>query len=226
MPPKSSWDRALDELRAAGEVGVEALDAAVVERAARCTSSPRSGRAAAARAASRAARRPGRAPGSSRRARRAPRRRRRTASAPRQAPTGCCGGSPRSSPCGRCRGSRTSRSTASRGAPRRSASSKEARIETPSSGFCWTPLTNVGSGSPAASRIVARHVDDVGELGADLALRLDAGGPVHDGAVARAAPVRGDLLGPLVGRVHRVRPADRVVVVGRRRAELVDVGRP
>ena len=46
--------------------------------------------------------------------------------------------------------------------------------------------------------------------------------PVDDRAVARPAPVRGDLLRPLVRRVHRVRPADRVVVVGVRRAEVVD----
>ena len=49
--------------------------------------------------------------------------------------------------------------------------------------------------------------------------------PVHDRAVARAAPVRRHLLGPLVGRVHRVRPADRVVVVGIRPAEEVDLRR-
>ena len=67
-----------------------------------------------------------------------------------------------------------------------------------------------------------RDVDDVGELGAHLALGRDAVGPVHDGAVAGAAPVGGDLLGPLVGRVHGVRPADRVVVVGARGAEVVD----
>ena len=65
-------------------------------------------------------------------------------------------------------------------------------------------------------------VDHVVELGADLALGLDASRPVDDRAVARAAPVRGDLLRPLVGRVHRVRPADRVVVVRLRRAEVVD----
>ena len=67
-----------------------------------------------------------------------------------------------------------------------------------------------------------RDVDHVVELRADLALGLDALGPVDDGAVARAAPVRGDLLGPLVGRVHGVRPAHGVVVVGLRPAELVD----
>ena len=67
-------------------------------------------------------------------------------------------------------------------------------------------------------------VDHVVELRADLASRLDAARPVHDRPVARAAPVRRDLLRPLVRRVHRVRPADRVVVVGVRRAEVVDPG--
>ena len=70
-----------------------------------------------------------------------------------------------------------------------------------------------------------RDVDDVAELRADLALGLDAFRPVDDGAVACAAPVRRDLLGPLVGRVHRVRPADGVVVVRLGSAELVDPGR-
>ena len=68
-----------------------------------------------------------------------------------------------------------------------------------------------------------RDVDHVMELAADLALGLDAVRPVHDRAVARAAPVRRHLLGPLVGRVHRVRPADRVVVVGFGPAEVVDL---
>ncbi len=67
-----------------------------------------------------------------------------------------------------------------------------------------------------------RDVDHVMELRADLALRLDAARPVHDRAVPRAAPVRGHLLRPLVRGVHRVRPADRVVVVGRGGAEVVD----
>ena len=66
------------------------------------------------------------------------------------------------------------------------------------------------------------HVNAVGELRANLALGLDALGPVDDGGVARAAPVRGDLLGPLEGRVHGVRPGDGVVVVGFRSAEFVD----
>ena len=48
-------------------------------------------------------------------------------------------------------------------------------------------------------------------------------GPAHDGGVARAAPVRGDLLGPLIRRAQRVRPADRVVRVGPRGADAVDV---
>ncbi len=60
------------------------------------------------------------------------------------------------------------------------------------------------------------------ELAALLAPRLDAPRPVHDRAVARAAPVRGHLLGPLVGRVHGVGPAHGVVVVGLRAAQFVD----
>jgi hypothetical protein len=67
-----------------------------------------------------------------------------------------------------------------------------------------------------------RDVDHVMELRADLALRLDAVGPVDDRAVAGAAEMRCDLLGPLVRRVHRVRPADGVVVLRARRAQLVD----
>ena len=53
-------------------------------------------------------------------------------------------------------------------------------------------------------------VDDVVELRAHLATRREARRPVHDRPVARSAPVRGDLLRPLIGRVHGVRPADRV----------------
>ena len=70
-----------------------------------------------------------------------------------------------------------------------------------------------------------RDVDDVVELVRTSPLRRDAVRPVDDRAVAGAAPVGGDLLGPLVGRVHGVRPADRVVVVGVGAAELVDGAR-
>ena len=164
------------------------------------------------------------APASSRRARRAPRRRRRTTGISAARPTGCCAASPRSSPRGRCRGCRTSRSTASSAGRRR----RRRRRCTPSrrrrSGCCWTPLTLSGAGSRAASSTVGGDVDHVVELRADLAACLDPGRPVHDRAVARAAPVRRDLLRPLVRRVHRVRPADGVVVVGRGGAEVVDLG--
>ena len=84
------------------------------------------------------------------------------------------------------------------------------------------PLTKVGCGQPGRLEDGRRDVDDVVELVADLALGLDPVRPADDRAVAGAAPVRGDLLGPLVGRVHRVGPADRVVVVGLGRPELVD----
>ena len=91
----------------------------------------------------------------------------------------------------------------------------------PSMGDCSTPLTMVGSGSPAASQDGRRQVDDVGELGAQPAGLLDPVRPVHDGPVAGAAPVRGHLLGPLERGVVRPGPTDRVVVVGVRPAEVV-----
>ena len=93
---------------------------------------------------------------------------------------------------------------------------------TPSIGVCWTPFTDRRLGQAGRLEDGRRDVDDVVELRADLALGLDALRPVDDRAVAGAAPVRGDLLGPLVGRVHRVRPADGVVVVGLGPAELVE----
>jgi hypothetical protein len=69
-----------------------------------------------------------------------------------------------------------------------------------------------------------RHVDDVVELRPNLASGFDPLGPVDDGAVARSAPVGGDLFGPLVGSVQGVRPAHSVVVVRLWPAELVDPG--
>ena len=67
-------------------------------------------------------------------------------------------------------------------------------------------------------------VDHVVELLPYVALGLDPLRPVHDRPVPGSAPVRGDLLRPLVGRVHRMRPADRVVVVRLGAAELIDMG--
>ena len=95
---------------------------------------------------------------------------------------------------------------------------------TPSIGSCWMPFTEIRLREPGRLQDRRRHVDDVGELRADLALGLDPLGPVDDRAVARAAPVRGDLLGPLVRRIHGMRPAHGVVVVGLRPAELVEPG--
>src|SRR5690242_4414270 len=51
------------------------------------------------------------------------------------------------------------------------------------------------------------------ELMAGLALGLDAFWPMYDCTVARSAPMRRDLLGPLVRSVHRVRPADGVMII-------------
>src|SRR6266705_6547027 len=59
------------------------------------------------------------------------------------------------------------------------------------------------------------------ELRADATLVLDARGPGDDHAVASTAEVRGNLLGPLEWRVHRVRPTDRVVIERRWATELI-----
>ena len=59
-----------------------------------------------------------------------------------------------------------------------------------------------------------RHdVDDVMELVTDAALVLDHGGPRNRGALADAAEVRRDLLGPQEGRVEGPAPCHRHVVV-------------
>ena len=67
-----------------------------------------------------------------------------------------------------------------------------------------------------ADRIEDRRddVDDVVELVADAAGVLDALRPAHHHAGARAAEVRGDLLDPAIGRIHREGPRHREVGVG------------
>ncbi len=69
-----------------------------------------------------------------------------------------------------------------------------------------------------------RDVDNMRELAAHAALFLDAVGPMHDRAVARAAPVRSHLLGPLVGCIHRPGPTHREVAVGSFATELIQLG--
>ena len=67
-------------------------------------------------------------------------------------------------------------------------------------------------------------VGHVVELGAGLGPGREPGGPVGHHPVAGAPEVGGHLLGPLVRGAGGVGPAHRIVVVGRRRPELVDVG--
>ena len=75
----------------------------------------------------------------------------------------------------------------------------------------------------AGQFIEGRHdVDHMEELAADTALVLDARRPRYDHRVARAAKVAGHLLGPLKGRVHRVRPGRREMVEIFRSAKVVD----
>src|SRR5262249_33927565 len=64
-------------------------------------------------------------------------------------------------------------------------------------------------------------VDAVVPLRAQLALGLYSLRPGDDHAVPGAPVVAGDLLGPLKRGTHRIRPADRVVVVCLPRADVV-----
>ncbi len=86
------------------------------------------------------------------------------------------------------------------------------------------PLDGLGQRQTGGVEHGGQHVDHVVELVADLPACLHAGRPVHHQAVAGAAEVRGDLLGPLVRRVHGQRPAHRIHRVGHRPADLVDPG--
>ena len=85
-----------------------------------------------------------------------------------------------------------------------------------------TPFTIVGAGSSAASRIVGATSMTWWNCVRISTRRVDAAWPVYDQSVAGSAKVRRDLLGPLVRRVHRVRPANGVVVECPRRTQVVD----
>ena len=50
-----------------------------------------------------------------------------------------------------------------------------------------------------------RKVDEMMQLAAQFAPGFDPVRPVDDGAVSGTAKMRGDLFGPLIGRVHRMR---------------------
>ena len=84
------------------------------------------------------------------------------------------------------------------------------------------PLSERRLGNPGRIEHRRRDVDQMTEVGADLSPLAEAARPVHDRSVAGAAPMRGDLLHPLIRRVHGVRPANREVVQRLRGAELVD----
>ena len=76
---------------------------------------------------------------------------------------------------------------------------------------------------PAASQDRRHDVDAVMELRAHAALVRDLLRPGDHQRVARAAEMGRDLLAPLERRVHRPRPADRIVVVGGGAADLVQL---
>ena len=98
-------------------------------------------------------------------------------------------------------------------------------IDTPSIGPLLDAIDRLRLGNAGGLERRRRHVDHVVELAADLALRLDALGPLQDHAVARAAEVARHLLGPLERRVRRPGPADRVVRERGRAAPVFDVAR-
>ena len=66
-----------------------------------------------------------------------------------------------------------------------------------------------------------RDIDHVVPLRAQAALVLDPRWPRDHETVSRSAVMRRDLLGPLEWRVHRMRPADRIMVVGFPGADVV-----
>ena len=84
---------------------------------------------------------------------------------------------------------------------------------TPSIGFCATPLNCGGHFNADDFENRRRDVDHVVELVADFAAGLDPLRPGDGQAVAGAAEVAGDLLGPLERRVHRPGPGGGEVVV-------------
>ena len=77
---------------------------------------------------------------------------------------------------------------------------------------------------PAASRIVGNDVDDVVELAALLPRRADPARPGDRESVAGPPEMRRHLLHPLKRRVECPGPADVVVVLASRRAEVGQVG--
>ena len=119
---------------------------------------------------------------------------------------------PRASRRGRSRAGRTSRSTACGAASGTSASSNVCAKLTPSIGDCVTPRIASGGSMPSASRTVGTMSMACAYWVRISPRALDAGRPVDDERVGRAAAV--DLLLPAPERgVAGPRPAPRVVVV-------------
>ena len=104
-----------------------------------------------------------------------------------------------------------------------SGSSKVWAKLTPCSGDWVTPRMVAGGSSPSASRTVGTMSMMCAYWLADLAAGRDAGWPVHQERVARAAAV-GLALPAAERRVAGPGPAPRVVVEGVGPAELVDLG--
>src|SRR5881397_3534856 len=101
------------------------------------------------------------------------------------------------------------------------APSNEYAMLTPSIGLWATPLTVVGCGSPAASSTVGATSITWWNC---VRNSPRAANPFGQCTIVplRVPPQCEATFGPLIGGVHRVRPAHRVVVVRAGRAELFD----
>ena len=155
--------------------------------------------------------------------RRAPRRRRRTPASFAMS-RACCAGSPPSILCGRCRGCRTSRNTGSRGARRALASLKAYSMLTPSSGACCDAVHDRGSAVRPLRGWSARY-RSCGETGCGSRPWPECRSASARWCRCGCRPSARRPAWSTDRRVHRVRPADRVMVVGLRPAELVDLAR-
>ena len=113
------------------------------------------------------------------------------------------------------RGCRTSRSTGCDGGPAPPRRRRSSACCTPSIGCCATPSSWSGGGSPATSRTVGSTSMTWWNWCRTSPRSAMPAGQCTISAVAGATEVRGHLLGPLVRRVHRQRPADGVDRVGR-----------
>ena len=87
----------------------------------------------------------------------------------------------------------------------------------------WRAVDGLRLRQMSGFKYCRRDVDHVMPLRPDLVFGVNSFGPVDNETVARAAIARGDLLRPSERRVAGDRPTSRVVRIGIRAAEIVEV---